>query len=208
MAKQHIRQQGKRIILFVSLFLLVSASALGLYVNYRMHYDITDVLPGRLYRSSEINPSRLSELAREHDISLVIDLRCPERDDKDEYPQGTTSRMIRESRQALLASGIDHVSVPSSQMPEATTIEAFLNAIQDRTDEAILIHCDHGIGRAGLFTAIYLMEYGGYSNEEARRTVSRYYSFRLHGRKHFRADYNKGKWIIGYNPILRMRRKL
>jgi protein-tyrosine phosphatase len=203
MTRIHIFHLCKRIFLYTCLLCAIAATSLAVYVNYKMNYDLTAVLQDRLYRSSEINPSRLADLATKHGISLVIDLRHPDLDDK-KHPQGTTRRKIKESRQALLDSGVTHISIPSLQRPDDTMVDAFLEAIQDYSDQAILVHCDHGIGRAGVYAAIYLIEHAGYSNEDARRVVSRYYSPRLHGRKHFRAEYNKGKWIIDYKPKAKM----
>ncbi len=197
-----IFKSRKRTLICVALSGVITVGAVALYVDYQMNYNITEVLPGELYRSSEINPTRLAELSKKNGISLVVDVRHPNLDDKDE-PLGTTQTEIQESRQALIAAGIEHLSIPSTQIPSPAMVNAFLDIVEQREDQAILVHCDHGIGRTGVYVALYLMEDEGYSNEEAREVVSRYYSARIHGRKHFRPNYNKGKWIMDYVPRFR-----
>ncbi len=183
--------------------LLLLAVAAG-YIHFKMNYSLTSVLPGRLYRSSEMTPELLARAAARHGIATVIDLRHPELDDK-ELPAGTTRMRIAQEKAALTAAGIRHVSIPSLQRPNDEMVDAFLGAVADRESHPVLIHCDHGIGRAGLYTAVYLIEHAGYEHEAARDLVSHYYSARLHGRKHFRPDYNKGKWLMEYVPRLRAR---
>jgi protein tyrosine/serine phosphatase len=44
----------------------------------------------------------------------------------------------------------------------------------------VLIHCYHGIGRAEMYSAIYRIEYEGFTNEKARsgvRTLIKWSSF-------------------------------
>jgi protein tyrosine/serine phosphatase len=145
-----------------------------------------------------MTPERLAREAAEQHIAEVIDLRNPGYDDKGRRTVNTGEKIQLEDN-ALQAAGIRHVSLPATQIPDDYTVDRFLAEIETAGSRPVLIHCDHGIGRTGLFIALYLMEYAGYSNEDARHCVSRYYSLRLHGRKHFAPDFNKGKYIIDYS---------
>jgi protein tyrosine phosphatase (PTP) superfamily phosphohydrolase (DUF442 family) len=190
----------KRALLYSGLAAFLLAGATAGYVHYGMNYRIATVLPGRLYRSSAMTPERIARAAARLGIATVIDVRHPELDDGDRRAAGTTRRRIEQERASLAAVGIRHVSIPSLQRPDDAMVETFLAAVADTNAHPVLIHCDHGIGRTGVYVAIFLMEHAGFSNEAARAVVSRYYSARPRGRKHFQPLFNKGEWIIRYVP--------
>lgn len=52
--------------------------------------------------------------------------------------------------------------------------------MDDKDNYPVLIHCYHGIGRAQLFSALYRIEYEGFTGEEARDqtgTIIKFSSF-------------------------------
>lgn len=112
------------------------------------------VVQGRLYRSAGLPPERLLDLARQHNITTVIDFR--------KAAEGT-----RAEHATLEQAGIRYVPIPSEQVPSPDAVARFLQVMDDRTPGSVLIHCTHGVGRTGVFTAIYRMEYQGWSRTRA-----------------------------------------
>ncbi len=191
------RRTALRAMACIGALVLAMAVSVAGYLHYRMNYCITTVVPGRLYRSSKMTPERLAGKAAELGIRTVIDLRNPAHHRRPEDRTEAENKVTQEEA-ALKAGGIRHIELRSRQIPLPRTVDKFIEAVDSAGASPVLIHCDHGIGRTGLFVALYLMEYAGYSNEDARHCVSRYYSLRLHGRKHFAPDYDKGKYIMKY----------
>lgn len=187
----------KRILIFSLLFLVVIALLAGL-AHWRMNYSLIPVIPGELYRSPELPPDLLARAAQKKNIKTVIDLRVPDSDKR--MPAAQYGQNIIQENQALSAVGINHISLPTGQVPPEKVVDRFLEVLDDPETRPVLIHCYHGVGRAGLFVAVYLMEYAGYTNEEARRNVARHHSLRLEGRKGFRTDSSKGSFIMNYIP--------
>jgi protein-tyrosine phosphatase len=71
--------------------------------------------------------------------------------------------------------------------------------MDDPAYHPVLIHCSHGCGRTGVFTAIYRMEYQGWSNRDALNEARRK-SGSLPGNKGFRDDNRKAKFLLAYQP--------
>ena len=111
---------------------------------------LATVEAGRLYRSKRMAPDRLVEVCRRLGIQTVIDLR--------KAGEGVTAEA-----EALARAGIRHVHLPSSQVPDLPTVDRFLEVMSDPTSQPVLLHCRHGVGRTGVFSAIYRMERQGWS---------------------------------------------
>ena len=47
-------------------------------------------------------------------------------------------------------------------------LDVFFKIMDNKDNYPVLIHCFHGIGRAQMYSAIYRIEYEGFTNEEAR----------------------------------------
>jgi len=109
---------------------------------------------GRLYRSAALPPDRLVEFCRTRGIRTVVDLR-------------KVSTDTVEEGESLARAGIRHVALPTGQVPSAETVRHFLTVMDDRRNDPVLVHCTHGVGRTGVFSAIYRMEYQGWSSRSA-----------------------------------------
>lgn len=129
------------------LVLLLAVVAGGLYWDARGR--VATVEAGHLYRSKAMPPERLLEVARELGVKTVIDLRKP--------GPGVTAEA-----QALAGTGITYVNLPSTQVPELATLDRFLDLMNDETRHPVLLHCRHGVGRTGVFSAVYRMERHGW----------------------------------------------
>ena len=91
---------------------------------------------------------RAAELAREHAISAVIDLREEDCDDAE----------------ALARAGVDLLHLPTPDMHPAP-LEMLEQGVRFAAEhigrgEKVLIHCQHGIGRSALLALCVLVDHG------------------------------------------------
>jgi len=145
-------------------------------------YKFAAVTEGKLYRCAAFPPARAASVCRRLGIRTVIDLRKPEDIDEPE-------------KASVEASGARYVHIPSTQVPPGEAIEAFLAIMDNPANLPALVHCEHGVGRTGVMTAIYRMEYEGWDNERARQEAM---SFA--GVKAFLPDSPKGRFLLDYVP--------
>jgi hypothetical protein len=141
------------------------------------------VVPGRVYRSRAYAPAALEARQRRYRFRTVIDLRKP-------------CREVEEERSCLERLGVEHVHLPSKQVPDGETVRRFLDRIAS-CPGPVLLHCTHGRGRAVLFSAIYLMEFEGWSPSRARRIV---WWRALFG--NFSQVSRKGRFVAAYRSAL------
>jgi protein tyrosine phosphatase (PTP) superfamily phosphohydrolase (DUF442 family) len=117
---------------------------------------VRTITEGRVYQSGALEEGDLRETVQRLGIRTVIDLRQPWEGVGTEGTQ-------------LSALGIEHIHIPSGQLPEDATVNRFLEVMSDPATYPVLIHCHHGIGRSVLFSAIYRIEFEGWDGEQARK---------------------------------------
>jgi len=120
------------------------------------------VLPGRVYRSGQLNPTELDRFVREHNIKTVVNLRG--RPFSDWYPA---------QAQATQALGIsqEDVTTSANRLPAPGELRRLIE-IFDQSEHPILIHCQQGADRTGLAAAAYLLLYTNADYATARRQCS------------------------------------
>lgn len=124
-------------------------AAIGASQVWVLRGRVATVEPGRLYRSAALPPDRLLDVCRRYRITTVIDFRKTQAD-------------VDAEAERLARAGIEHVSLATGQVPSAETVAEFLRLMDAKRHEAVLIHCHHGVGRTGVFNAVYRMEYQGW----------------------------------------------
>ncbi|HKA07371.1 MAG TPA: dual specificity protein phosphatase family protein [Gemmataceae bacterium] len=154
-------------------------------VRYRMVYEnekrFREVTPGKFYRCGQMSADGLRKNIREHQIKLVINLQ-------DEYPDPLLPKdywdapHIPES-QVCAEEGAKYVFIAwagekgllprneSTATHRPQVIDDFLNLCDDPNNYPILIHCLAGLHRTGALTAVYRMEYEGWSVADAVREL-------------------------------------
>jgi protein tyrosine/serine phosphatase len=162
--------------------LLLTAGALAYSQFWVARGRVGTVAAGRLYRSAAMPEDRLLEVCRERGIRTVIDLRKASSDTAAEAA-------------VLAGAGIRHVALPSEQVPSAETVSAFLRVIDDPAAGPILVHCTHGVGRTGVMSSIYRMEYQGWSPARATAEALLYAGF-----DSFWPRSEKARFLSGYVP--------
>jgi tyrosine-protein phosphatase SIW14 len=145
-------------------------------VRYRWVYThskrLREVTPGVYYRSGQMSSEGFAEAVKRYQIRTVVNLQ-DEYGDPEVSTGYFTSQTIKES-ELCNSLGVRYVFIPPDlierrladrQRPEA--IDQFLNLLDDPAVYPVLIHCRAGLHRTGVMTAIYRMEYQGWSREHA-----------------------------------------
>jgi hypothetical protein len=154
-------------------------------VYYRVVYTgekrFREVSPGKFYRCGQMTASAFRKEIRAHGIKLVINLQ-------DEYPDPLLSDgywdapHVPESEVCKEAGAkfvflsfagdrglLERDAASSTHRPRV--IDDFLKLCDDPTNYPILIHCLAGLHRTGALTAVYRMEYEGWSVADAVREL-------------------------------------
>jgi protein tyrosine/serine phosphatase len=165
---------------------ILAAAALVAALGYSQYWvlrgRVATVEPGRLYRSAELAPGRLLEICRRYRVTTVIDFR-------------ENAAELRAEADVLAREGIQHVSLATGQVPSAETVAQFLRVMDARRNEPVLIHCTHGVGRTGVFSAVYRMEYQGWPRWRAIAEA-----MLVAGFDSFGPDSPKRNFLSGYTP--------
>jgi len=179
--KPRMKKRSRAVKIFIPLFFVLLV--VGVYLG---HWELTgkfaEVEKGQFYRSAEMRIDKLVSLCRKHGIRTVIDLR-------------TDEEKARIERASLKSVGLRYIHMPSAQIPSRRTVKIFLKIMDNLENRPVLIHCAHGIGRTGLFSAIYRIEYQGWSNSRALLEA-----MLLAGFGSFLPNSKKAKFISAYVP--------
>ena len=156
------------------LLVLIMLLAPVLYWNLQDdHYrNLRTVTLGELYRCGQLDTDELERITHEYDIKTIVTFRDA-RNPGDPIPDQHEVDFANEH-------DIRHVRISPKRWsdpdggppPIAQQIDQFLTVMDEaRSEGPILIHCFAGIHRTGAYTAIYRMEYDGWSNADAIREM-------------------------------------
>ncbi len=114
------------------------------------------VREGVLYRSGQPRGIGL-EWLKARDIRTLINLRKPESD-------GTP-----EERRFARENGLRFYNFSIGNTPTAiqASVDTFLDIVDDESSWPVLVHCAAGKERAAVMSAVFRLEYDGWSNGEA-----------------------------------------
>jgi tyrosine-protein phosphatase SIW14 len=135
-------------------------------VNYRGLRTVED---GILYRSGQLEPASLDRFIREYGIKTVITFR-DDRPDKPVAPAAAYEEKYCQEHGIAYARFTPKrwSSTDGAPPPVEVNVRKFIEVIRERRPHGpILIHCFAGIHRTGAYTAIYRMEFNGWSNAHA-----------------------------------------
>jgi tyrosine-protein phosphatase SIW14 len=149
-------------------------------VYYRSQYAyakrLREVDPGRLYRSGQMTAEGFTDAIRRYHIRTVVNVQ-------EEYPdpdldQSFWSTDTIKERALCESEGVRYVHLSPDLMPRRLVglcrpraIEDFLAVMDDPDSYPVLLHCHAGLHRTGVLTAIYRMEYQGWTTTEAWREM-------------------------------------
>jgi tyrosine-protein phosphatase SIW14 len=164
--------------LFGGIVVLLVAVAPVVYYRYSYTYAkrLRVVTPGYVYRSGQMTAAGFRDAVAKHKIRTVINLQ-------DDYPDPEVAcgyfcgGTIRESdlcrqlgvRYVALAPDLISPRLGADHRPRV--IEQFLKILDDPRSYPVLLHCKAGLHRTGCLTAVYRMEYNGWSNAQALREL-------------------------------------
>jgi protein tyrosine phosphatase len=154
----------KMIILLFSILLL---GILKYVYDVHFNYNFEEVSKNKVYKSGVIPPEKIARYVEEYQLKSVIDLRFPHTKDKINNPE-IPEQLIVEKLAVEKLDGVNYFNLGTDQVPTQDTVDEFLEIMDDSSNYPVLIHCYHGVGRAQMFSAIYRIEYEGYTNQEAR----------------------------------------
>lgn len=143
---------------------------------YDTHKRLRVVRPGRFYRSGQMTADGFADAVERYHIRTILNVQ-------DEFPDPDLDESFL-SRQTVKESdlcrelGVRYVHlkpllIPRHLVPEhrPPAIDQFLNLLDDESNYPILIHCHAGLHRTGILTAVYRMEYEGWTPDEAYREM-------------------------------------
>ena len=173
--------------------------------SYAHAKRLREVVPGRFYRSGQLTAEGLAEVKERFGIKTVLNVQ-------DDYPDPDVARSFWDWRtvkehELCERLGMRYVViapdlVPRHLVPEhrPAAIDQFLALMDDEANYPVLIHCRAGLHRTGVLTAVYRMEYQGWSPAAAFREL------KAHGFGPFACtaanDYVK-QYVLTYRPGLR-----
>ncbi len=145
-------------------------------VEYRNVYTfdkrLREVDPGRVYRSGEMTAAGFADAVARYKIRTILNVQ-------DDYPDPDVVRnfwnwnTVKES-ELCRQLGVRYVLIKPdlilrrrvpAERPAA--VDAFLDLMDDPDAYPVLIHCKAGLHRTGCLTAVYRMEYQGWSPDRA-----------------------------------------
>jgi len=172
-----------KLILLVFIGILLTIGVADFYWVYVANrFEV--ISEGKVYKSGVMPEKKLKKIIEKYHIKTIVDLRKP----KD-------IKNIEQERALAGTLGVIHVNIPSEQVPEDETVQKFLKIMDDKKNYPVLIHCEHGEGRAVLFSAIYRIEYENWDNDKAR-CASRIITYGTG----FSLNASKGKYLSQYTP--------
>lgn len=150
------------------LFLVLVVPAMRYRWVYRHSKRLREVVPGRVYRSGCLSAAGLEEAIRRYHLRTVINLM-----EEDTDPFLFRSYFFGggvHEKELCQRLGVRYVVIrpdllPPTRLPaeRPRAIDQFLALLDDPDTYPVLWHCRAGLHRTGVFTAIYRMEYQGWT---------------------------------------------
>ena len=176
----------------IALFVVIAVFSAKHYYDVHLNYNFDQITEGKVYKSGVIPPDKLGDYMVEYGIKSVIDLRYPGTSDLENNPE-IPEELLAEREAIEKLPEVNYFNVGSDQVPSKEVLEQFFVIMDDPDNYPVLIHCHHGRGRAPLFSALYRIEYEGFSNQKARSMTRTF----LKGSS-FDKGKPKGDFLINY----------
>ncbi|MEI7509621.1 MAG: dual specificity protein phosphatase family protein [Flavobacterium sp.] len=144
----------------------------GKYVYDRhINHNFMTITEGKVYKSGVIPPDEIADYVKKYHIKSIVDLRFPGTGDEVNNPE-IPAELTAEKNAVAKIQGVNYFNNGSDQVPKQENLDSFFKIMDNKDNYPVLIHCYHGIGRAQLYSALYRIEYEGWSNEEARHQAA------------------------------------
>jgi protein tyrosine/serine phosphatase len=144
----------------------------GKYVYDRhINHNFMTITEGKVYKSGVIPPDELADYVKKYKIKSIVDLRFPGTGDDVNNPE-IPAELTAEKEAIAKIPGVNYFNNGSDQVPKQENLDSFFKIMDNQDNYPVLIHCYHGIGRAQMYSALYRIEYEGFSNEDARHQAA------------------------------------
>ena len=144
----------------------------GKYVYDRhINHNFMAITEGKVYKSGVIPPDEIADYVKKYHIKSIVDLRFPGTGDDVNNPE-VPAELTAEKEAIAKIPGVNYFNDGSDQVPKQENLDKFFKIMDNQDNYPVLIHCYHGIGRAQMYSAIYRIEYEGFSNEDARHQAA------------------------------------
>lgn len=121
------------------------------------------VAPGEVYRAAQPSPAAITDYQREYGVRTIINLRGENPGAPWYDNEVATARRL----------GIEHIDFKMSARRGITKEEAWrLIEVMEQAPKPLLIHCESGVDRSGLASALYLAAIKRTGEEIAERQLS------------------------------------
>jgi tyrosine-protein phosphatase SIW14 len=147
---------------------------------YALNKRLREVDPGRVYRAGEMTADGFAETVRRYQIRTVLNLQddFPDPDICESFWDWRTvkeSELCRRLGVRFVLIKPDLIARRKIPLERPAAVDEFLNLMDREDSYPVLIHCKAGLHRTGVITAVYRMEYQGWTPDEA------YAELRAHG---------------------------
>jgi protein tyrosine/serine phosphatase len=148
------------------------------YWRFMYHHGkrLREVVPGVLYRSGQLSIDGFADAVIRYRIRTIVNVQ-------DDYPDPDVEKhwfnrgTIKES-ELCRQLGVRYVQlspdlVPRRDVPHGRpkVIDQFLAVMDDPDNHPVLLHCKAGLHRTGVLSAVFRMEYQGWSPDLALREL-------------------------------------
>jgi tyrosine-protein phosphatase SIW14 len=159
---------------FIVLFVL------GCYAYFRSVYEhgkrLRVVAPGRFYRSGQMTAAGFRDAVARYKIRTIINVQN-DFPDPDLLLHSFSRATIKES-ELCRQLGVHYVWLSPDLQPRSTpggprpvVLDEYLALLDDPDVYPVLLHCKAGLHRTGVLSAVYRMEYQGWSRQSAYREL-------------------------------------
>jgi protein tyrosine/serine phosphatase len=190
----------KKKILIVALVLILLVTLKYVYDRHLNHNFMT-ITEGKVYKSGVIPPDEIADYVKKYHIKSIVDLRFPGTGDEVNNPE-IPAELTAEKNAVTKLIGVNYFNNGSDQVPNQKNLDLFFKIMDNKDNYPVLIHCYHGIGRAQLYSAIYRIEYEGWSNDDARHQAAFPFMF-----SSFDDGKPKGEYLKSYKCRKQLNRK-
>jgi len=150
------------------------------FVYFRCVYThgkrLREVTPGRVYRSGQMTVEGFTDAVARYHLRTIINLQdeVPDPEIRQSFLNGHTvpeSELCRRLGVRYVHLAPDLISRRRCPADRPAAIGQFLAVMDDPATYPVLLHCRAGLHRTGVLTAVYRMEYDGWTPEEAVREL-------------------------------------
>ena len=161
----------------VAIIVLIVGPPVALFrAKYATAKRFREVTPDRFYRSGQMTASGFRDAIDRYGIKTVINLQH-ENPDPHMPERWLGKPSVRES-ELCKELGVKYVLLTPDILPKPNdltkpppVVDEYLSILDDESNYPILLHCKAGLHRTGRLTAIYRMEYQGWSVGESLREL-------------------------------------